>query len=57
LNPNSGKENKISEFLLKNSNGISVKILSFGGIIQEINLPDKNGFTENVVLNYTNPKD
>jgi aldose 1-epimerase len=57
LNPNSGKENKISEFLLKNSNGISVKILSFGGIIQEINLPDKNGFTENVVLNYTNPQD
>ena len=23
----------------------------------EINLPDKNGFVENVVLNYTNPKD
>ncbi len=51
------KEHKISEFLLKNSNGISVKILSYGGIIQEINLPDKNGFTENVVLSYINPKD
>ena len=57
MNPHSEKERKISEFLLKNSNGISVKILSFGGIIQEINLPNKNGFTENVVLSYINPKD
>ena len=57
MNPHPGKEHKISEFLLKNSKGISVKILSFGGIIQEINLPDKNGLTENVVLNYTNPND
>ena len=57
MNPHPGKEHKISEFLLKNSKGISVKILSFGGIIQEINLPNKNGFTENVVLSYINPKD
>jgi len=57
LNPHSSKEYKISEFLLKNSNGISVKILSYGGIIQEINFPDKNGFSENVVLSYKNPKD
>ena len=51
------EKHKISEFLLKNSNGVSVKILSYGGIIQEINFPDKNGLTENVVLSYTNPKD
>ena len=57
MNPHLGKENVISEFILKNINGISVKILSYGGIIQEINLPDKNGFVENVVLNYKNPKD
>ena len=57
MNSNSGKEYKISEFILKNKNGISVKILSYGGIIQEINFPDKNGFVENVILNYTNPKD
>ena len=57
MNSRQEKEHKISEFLLKNSNGISVKILSYGGIIQEINFPDKNGFSENVVLSYTNPKD
>lgn len=57
MNSHLGKQNKISEFILKNRNGISVKILSYGGIIQEINIPDKNGFTENVVLSHTNPKD
>ena len=57
MNLHLGKENEISEFILKNRNGISVKILSYGGIIQEINFPDKNGFVENVVLNYTNPED
>jgi aldose 1-epimerase len=57
MNPRSEKEHKISEFILKNSNGISVKILSYGGVIQQINFPDKNGFNENVVLNYKNPKD
>ena len=57
MNSPTKKKHEISEFILKNSNGISVKILSYGGIIQEINLPDKNGFVENVVLNYKNPKD
>ena len=33
---------EISEYILKNNNGISVKILSLGGIIQEFNVPNRN---------------
>ena len=37
---------------IHNSNGISVKILNFGGIIYEINTPDRNNNLKNIVLNY-----
>ena len=46
--------NNISEYILKNSNGISVKILSYAGIIKEINIPDRNNKFENIVLSYKN---
>ena len=35
-----------------NSHGLSVKILNFGGIIHEINTPDKYNNFKNIVLNY-----
>ena len=35
-----------------NSKGISAKILNFGGIIYEINTPDKYNNFKNIVLNY-----
>ena len=42
----------IKEYQLINKNGISVIILSYGGIIKEINTPNKNGDIENIVLGY-----
>ena len=42
----------IKEYKLVNKNDISIIILSYGGIIKEINTPDKNGNVENIVLNY-----
>ena len=42
----------IKEYKLVNKNDISIIILSYGGIIKEINTPDKNGNIENIVLNY-----
>ena len=42
----------IKEYKLINKNGISVMILSYGGIIKEINTPNKNGDIENIVLGY-----
>jgi len=42
----------MQEYQLKNKNGISVVILSFGAIIKEIITPDKKGKLENIVLSY-----
>ena len=42
----------IKEYKLVNKNYISIIILSYGGIIKEINTPDKNGNVENIVLNH-----
>ena len=42
----------IKEFKLVNSNGISIVIISYGGIIKEINTPSRNGKFENIVLGY-----
>ncbi len=39
-------------FKLTNDHGMSVKILNFGGIITEINVPDRHNNIENVVLGY-----
>ena len=40
-----------------NSNGISAKILNFGGIIYEIKTPDKYNNFKNIVLNYDDIND
>lgn len=42
----------IKEYKLINSNGISIVIISYGGIIKEINTPSSNGKFENIVLGY-----
>lgn len=38
------------QFTLTNAGGASVRFLSFGGIITEVNVPDRNGRLGNVVL-------
>lgn len=40
----------IEVFTLKNSHGMSVRILDYGGIINEVRAPDRNGRCDNVVL-------
>jgi aldose 1-epimerase len=39
-------------FTLKNLNGLSVQITNYGGIITTLNVPDKDGNFEDVVLGY-----
>ncbi|CAN5694536.1 galactose mutarotase [soil metagenome] len=39
-------------FMLANDNGLSMAVLSYGGIIQQINVPDRLGQCENVALGY-----
>lgn len=48
---------KVEAFTLKNSNGMSVKIITFGARIIELNVPDKNGKVENVTLGFDNIAD
>ena len=48
---------EIKDFTLKNINNISVKFLNLGGIITEINIPDKNSNFDNIVLSYKENKD
>ena len=41
-------------YRLKNSNGVSLEIISYGGIITNLSFPDKNGCFSNIVLGYDN---
>ena len=43
---------QVSEFTLANSRGMVVKILDFGGIIREIQAPDRDGCFADVVLGF-----
>lgn len=44
------KGEAIEVFTLENARGVSVRILSYGGVINELRAPDRNGKCENVVL-------
>jgi aldose 1-epimerase len=50
VEPYTGKETAVYRYTLTNDRGMSVKILSFGAIINEINVPDSAGQTSDVVL-------
>jgi aldose 1-epimerase len=42
----------VTLFTLKNAKGMEVRIMNYGGIIQKILTPDRNGKVEDVVLGY-----
>lgn len=41
-------------YTLKNANGAEAKIMTYGGIVQSLSVPDKNGKFADVVLGYDN---
>ena len=41
-------------YTLSNSNGMQVEILSYGGIITKLLVPDRERVHENIVLGFTN---
>jgi aldose 1-epimerase len=51
------KKLPVFRFTLANCNGMSARILSYGGIVQSINVPGANGQTANVVLGFATLKD
>ncbi|HEV2454546.1 MAG TPA: hypothetical protein VGY98_09800, partial [Verrucomicrobiae bacterium] len=42
----------VEVYTLQNDNGMVVRILTYGGIVQTIKVPDKNGQMGDVVLGY-----
>jgi len=43
---------KVTKYTLKNANGISVSIINYGGILTEVNVPDRDGKSANVTLGF-----
>src|SRR6201994_29451 len=52
VEPYTGKNTQVFRYTLRNANGMSVDILTFGGIVQEINVPGRHGKTADVVLGF-----
>lgn len=42
----------VEEYILTNANGMEVRILTYGGILTSIRVPDRNGALENVTLGF-----
>jgi aldose 1-epimerase len=57
VEPYTGKETNVYRYTLRNANGMSVQVLTFGGIIQDINVPDKYGHVTDVTLGFKTLQD
>ena len=55
--PYTGKETDVYRYTLTNANGMSVDILTYGGIVQQINVPGHNGKNADVVLGFPTLQD
>lgn len=47
----------VEQYTLKSAKGVTVKFISYGGIITEINAPDKSGKLANIALGFSSLKD
>src|SRR5580704_11552522 len=57
VEPYTGKETAVYRYTLSNARGMSVKILTYGGILQEINVPGANGSEADVLLGFKTLQD
>ena len=49
-----GDGQPVEEYTLSNANGMEVNIITYGGIITAIRVPDRNGIVANVALGFDN---
>ncbi|CAH1984835.1 unnamed protein product [Acanthoscelides obtectus] len=49
-----GEEVPVKRFTWTNQNNVSVQLISYGGYITSIKVPDKNGKVEDVVIGFDN---
>ena len=47
----------VDEYILTNANGMEVRIITYGGIVTSIRVPDRNGNMANVALGFDNLAD
>ena len=52
VEPYTGKNTAVYRYTLTNCRGVSARILTFGGIVQEINVPGRNGHVADVTLGF-----
>ena len=53
----STSEGPVDRYTLTNGNGMRVRILTYGGILQSIEVPDRRGHNANVTLGFDNLAD
>ena len=47
----------VERIVLHNAKGVSVELMTYGALMLAINVPDKNGVVENVLLSYEHLED
>jgi aldose 1-epimerase len=57
VEPYTGKETPTYRYTMTNANGMTIKLLTYGGITQEIDVPGANGQVADVVLGFKTLKD
>jgi aldose 1-epimerase len=57
IEPYTGKETAVYRYTLSNNAGMTVKILTFGGIVQQIDVPGSNGQESDVILGFKTLQD
>jgi aldose 1-epimerase len=57
IEPYTGQSTTVDQYTLTNDKGMSVQILTYGGIVQDVEVPNRHGQTSDVVLGFKTLED